>query len=330
MGKVRELAKLAAATQLLPAMEGGEELLVGGQAVIEGVMMRSPHAYCIAVRKPDGSIATHRETIHRPSERHKIFRYPVLRGLGTLGQALTLGVKSLKFSADTALAEEQAGKAEDGKKAEISPWLMTANIVFSLGFFIVFYKFIPLVLTTALKERVPLVGNHFVFNFVDGIIRIVLFVAFLLVLSRWKDIHRVFEYHGAEHKTVFNFESGQAVNLENARRFITLHPRCGTSFMIVIMLISMAVYTLIPFDSFAARMITRIVSLPLIAGVSYELIRFAAKHQGTLWAALVAPGLWLQKITTQEPADDQLEIAIHALDQAMALEKQNGGELVIA
>src|SRR5258706_3867557 len=329
MGKLREWAKLAAATQLLPAMEGGEELLVGGQAVIEGIMMRSPHAYCIAIRKPGGGIATHRETIHRPSERHKIFKLPVFRGLGTLGQALTLGVKSLKFSADTALAEEQAGKPE-GQKQELSPWLMAFNIVLSLGFFIAFYKLLPLVLTTALKERVPIVANHFVFNFVDGVIRIVLFVAFLLVLSRWKDIHRVFEYHGAEHKTVFNFESGQEVNIENARRFITLHPRCGTSFMIVIMLISMVVYTLIPFDSFVARLVTRIVPLPVIAGLTYQLIRFAAKHQGTLWAAMVAPGLWLQKITTQEPADDQLEIAIHALDQAMALETKNGGELVIA
>ena len=324
------MARLAAATQLLPVMEGGEELLVGGQAVLEGVMMRSPHAYCIAIRKPDGGVATHQEVISRPSERHKIFKLPVFRGLGTLGQAMTLGIKSLKFSTDTLLAEEGLSPSAGSKPPVISPWLMTVNILFSLGFFIAFYKFLPLVLTNALKARLPLVGNHFVFNLVDGIIRILLFVAFLLVLSRWKDIHRMFEYHGAEHKTVFNFESRTPVNVENARTFITLHPRCGTSFMIVIMMLSIVFYTLIPYDGFVARLVTRIVLLPVIVGVSYELIRFAARHQGTLWAAMVAPGLWLQKITTQEPADDQLEIAIQALNQAMDLEGQNGGELVIS
>ncbi len=335
MGKLRYLARLAAATQLLPAMEGGEELLVGGQAVIEGVMMRSPHAYCISVRKPSGEITARRESIERPSERHKIFKWPVLRGLGTLGQALTLGVVSLKFSADTMLeaeAEKTNQPAPDAnrKKGEVSNWLMAGNIIFSVGFFFVFYKFLPLYLTTALQKQVAIVSNHYVFNLVDGVIRILLFLGFLTVISRWDDIHRIFEYHGAEHKTVFNFESGQDVNVNNARTFVTLHPRCGTSFMLVIMLISMAVYTLVPYDTFTARLVSRIVLLPVIAGVSYELIRFAARRQGTLWASLVAPGLWLQKITTQEPSDDQLEIAIHALDQAMELEKQRGGELVIA
>ncbi len=272
----------------------------------------------------------HREPIQRPSERNRIWGWPVLRGLGTLGQALTLGVKSLKFSADTALDAEAKGEARPTKPPAVSNWMMALNIVFSLGFFIAFYKFLPLVITTALKNQIPAVQNHFLFNLVDGIIRILLFLGFLAVISRWKDIHRVFEYHGAEHKTVFNFESGQEVNVENARRFITLHPRCGTSFLLVIMLISIVVYALVPFDSFAARMASRVVLLPVIAGVSYELIRFAARKQGTLWASMVAPGLWLQKITTQEPSDDQLEIAIHALDQAMDLEKQRGGELVIA
>ena len=336
MRKLRQLAKLAAATQLLPAMEGGEELLVGGQAVIEGVMMRSPHAYCIAVRKPSGEIATHREAIQRPSERHRIFRWPVFRGLGTLGQALKLGVISLKFSTDKALEAEAEAQTQSQsptpkpRPPAVSNWLMAANIIFSLGFFIFFYKFLPLFLTTALKKYIPAVANHFVFNAVDGVIRILLFLGFLFLISRWRDIHRVFEYHGAEHKTVFNFESGKPVTVENAREFLTLHPRCGTSFMLVIMIISMVVYTLVPFDGFGARMLTRIVLLPVIAGVSYELIRFAARKQGTLWASLVAPGLWLQKITTQEPSDDQLEIAIHALDRAMDLEKQQNGELVIA
>jgi len=333
MSKLRILSRLAVATQLLPVMEGGEELLVGGQAVVEGIMMRSPHSYCISIRKRSGEVVMQRQTLQRPSERHKFFKWPVLRGLGTLGQALTLGVKSLKFSTDVMIADEEEVQGKPvltNGKGEVSPWVMTANIIFSLAFFIGFYKFLPLLLTTFLKTRYPVVANHFVFNAVDGLIRIVLFLGFLYALSLWKDIARIFEYHGAEHKTVFNFESGKDVNVENARTFITLHPRCGTSFMLVIMLISMVVYTVVPFDTFWARLVTRIVMLPVIVGLSYELIRFAAKRQGTLWSALVAPGLWLQKITTNEPSDDQLEIAIHALDKAMELEKQQGGELVIA
>ncbi len=334
MSKLRILTRLAVATQLLPAMEGGEELLVGGQAVIEGIMMRAPHSYCISVRKPSGEVVMQRETLQRPSERHAYFKWPVLRGLGTLGQALTLGVKSLKFSTDTMIeAEEEASGQtvlKKDEKGKVPGWVMTANLIFSFVFFIGFYKFLPLLLTTFLQRRFPLVANHFAFNAVDGVIRILLFLGFLYLLSQWKDIARIFEYHGAEHKTVFNFESGKDVNVDNARTFVTLHPRCGTSFMLVIMLISIVVYTVIPFDGFLARFLTRILCLPLIVGLSYELIRFAAKRQGTLWASLVAPGLWLQKITTKEPSDDQLEIAIHALDQAMDLEKQQGGELVIA
>src|ERR1035438_1479715 len=194
MLKLKILGRLAAATQLLPIMEGGEELLVGGQAVIEGIMMRSPHSYCISVRKPDGEIAMRRQTIKRPSEKHKFFKWPLLRGLGTLGQALTLGVISLKFSTDTILqaemekeakAKEAAGSspaAEDApakSSGEIPGWLMAANILLSVGFFIGFYKFLPLLLATALQKYFPLVRNHYVFNLTDGVIRITLFLAFL-------------------------------------------------------------------------------------------------------------------------------------------------------
>jgi uncharacterized protein YqhQ len=158
----------------------------------------------------------------------------------------------------------------------------------------------------------------------------VIFVAFLWGISRWADIRRVFEYHGAEHKVVFNFESGQPVNVENAQRFVTFHPRCGTSFLLVVMMVSIAVYAVIPADAFWAKMLVRVLALPLIAGLSYELIRFAAKHRGGMLAMLTAPGLWLQRITTQPPSNDQTEVAIRALDGAMELEKEQGGELVIA
>jgi uncharacterized protein YqhQ len=333
--RLKHQLRLTANALLLPALQAEEEVLVGGQAVIEGVMMRSPHAYCVAVRKPAGEMAVHTGELVRPSERRKIWKYPVLRGLATLGQALKLGITALKFSANCALEEEAKGK-EEGKpekkprKAEISSWVMAVNLLFSLGFFIFLYKFVPLLLATELKQRFAVVGNHFVFNAVDGVIRLLLFLGFLLLVSSFKDIKRVFEYHGAEHKVVYNFESRQPLSVANARGFSTLHPRCGTSFLLVVMIISMAVYTLAPAQSFLMRFVVRIAFLPVIAGVSFELIRFAAKRQGSLWAMMVRPGLWLQKITTRTPADDQLEVAIHALNGAMALELQRGGDLVIA
>jgi uncharacterized protein YqhQ len=316
----------------MPALESGEELLVGGQAVIEGVMMRAPHAYCVAVRKPSGEVVTETGGLLRPSEKRRIWKYPLLRGLGALGQALALGIRALKFSANMAMEEGDAAQPKDkpGKKTEISPWLMAANLVFSVGFFLFLYKFVPLFLATQLKKVLPVVANHFVFNFVDGVIRLLLFLGFLLLVSSWSEIQRVFDYHGAEHKVVFNFESRRPVTVENARTFTTLHPRCGTSFLVLVMLISMAVYTLVPVQSFGMRLLVRIALLPLIAGASFELIRFAARRQGTLWAAMVKPGLWLQKITTRPPSDDQLEVSIRALNEAMALEQARGGELVIA
>jgi uncharacterized protein YqhQ len=337
MKRFKHDVRLLADLQLLPALEGGEELLVGGQAVIEGVMMRSPHAYCVAVRKPSGGIVTKTGELMRPSERRGFWKYPLLRGLGTLGQALALGIRALRFSADVALEEENAARQpeapESGQpesKTEVSSWILAANLVVSVGFFLFLYKFLPLFLATWLKHYFPAIENHFVFNFVDGVIRLLLFLGFLLAVSRWKEIKRVFEYHGAEHKVVFNFESRRPLTVENARTFTTLHPRCGTSFLLVVMLISMAVYTLVPVHSFAMRFVVRIALLPLIAGASFELIRYAARRQGSLWASMVRPGLWLQKITTRPPSDDQLEVSIRALKEAMRLEEARGGEMVIA
>lgn len=326
--------RLAAHIQMLPVLESGEETLVGGQAVMEGVMMRAPHSYCTAVRKPDGSIVTEEAPLPKVGDRHKIFKLPVFRGVGTLGQAMWLGIKALRFSANVAMEAEaeKQGKAPDanGKSAEIPGWLMAANVAFSVGFFILLYKFVPLLLTTRLEQSFPAISNRIAFNLVDGVIRIVIFLGFLWMMSLWKDIRRVFEYHGAEHRVVFNFESGLPVTVENAQKFVTWHPRCGTSFLLVVMMVSIAVYALIPVDGFWAKMLVRILALPLIAGLSYEMIRFAARRRGSLLATLTAPGLWLQRITTQPPAADQVAVAIHALNGAMALEEKQGGELVIA
>ena len=327
--------------QLLPALEeGGQETLVGGQAVLEGGMMRSPHAWAIACRKPSGEISVHSEPLERLSEKHKWMGWPVVRGVVTLGHAMSLGFRALKFSANTALEEllpektEEATTAgtatEQGKKLEISGWIAAVNVIISLGFFIFMYKFLPLVAATELKKVNPIFGEQIIFNLVDGIIRIGLFLLFIWGVSLFKDIRRVYEYHGAEHKTVYAFENGDQLEIPAVQKYTTYHPRCGTSFLMTVMIISILVYTLVPVTTFWARFGVRIALLPVIAGISYEIIRFAAKHRGSLFALMTAPGLWLQRVTTQPPADNQAECAIVALNQAMELEKQNGGELIIA
>ncbi len=328
MGFLRQFGRLIAATQLLPALESGEETLVGGQAVLEGVMMRAPHAWGIAVRKASGEIAAHSEPIDRPSERRHWLGWPFIRGLATLGQAMMLGFRALKYSANVAL--DQIPREENEKKVQISGWVAAVNIALSVGFFIFFYKFVPLVAATELKKVSPAFGSQVVFNLVDGIIRIALFLLFIWGISRWKDIHRVYEYHGAEHKTVFAFESGDPLVPAAVQKYSTYHPRCGTSFLMTVMLISILFYTAVPVTTFWARFAIRLALLPLIVAVSYEIIRFAAKHRSSLFAMMTAPGLWLQRITTQPPADEQVECAIRALDEAMALEQRRGGELVIA
>ena len=338
MQRWRQILRFLAAVQLLPALESGEETLVGGQAVLEGVMMRSPHAWGIAVRKPSGEIVTHSEPLERPSEQHKWMGWPVVRGVMTLGHAMTLGFRALKFSANAAL-EELSGSDSDQndtaskvpvKKFEITGWMAALNMAFSIAFFIFMYKNLPLLAATELKRVNPVFGQQFVFNLVDGLIRITMFLLFVWGISLWKDIRRVYEYHGAEHKTVFAFENGDPLNTGNVQKYSTYHPRCGTSFLMTVMIISMLVYMAIPVHTFWSRFGIRIALLPLIAGVSYEIIRFAAKHRGSLFALMTAPGLWLQRITTQPPDDREVECAIVALDEAMKLEKTHGGELVIA
>jgi len=332
MDHLRKMWRFLVALQLLPALESGEETLVGGQAVLEGVMMRSPHAWAIAVRKPSGEVATHSEPLERPSEKHKWMGWPVVRGVMTLGYAMTLGFRALRFSANVAL--DQIPADEQGKKVEISGWVATVNIVISLAFFIVMYKFLPLLAATGMKRVNPVFANPIVFNVVDGVIRIALFLLFIWGVSLMKDIRRVYQYHGAEHKTVFAFENGDPLSEQAVQKYSTFHPRCGTSFLMTVMIFSILVYivanAIFPVTTFWSRFATRIVLLPVIAGLSYEIIRFAAKHRGSLFALMTAPGLWLQRITTQPPSDDQVHCAIVALDQAMELEKKNGGELVIA
>ena len=332
MRVLRTILRFLAAIQLLPALEAGEETLVGGQAVLEGVMMRTPHAWGIACRKASGEMALHCEPLERPSEKHKWMAWPVVRGVMTLGYAMTLGFRALKFSANAALEslQPEAPANEPDKKFEISGWMATVHILFSVGFFIFMYKYLPLLATTELKKLNPALGGQIAFNLIDGLIRLALFLLFIWGVSLFADIRRVYQYHGAEHKTVFAFENGDPLQVTEVQKYSTYHPRCGTSFLMTVMIISILFYMLIPVTTFWARFAIRIALLPVIAGVSYEMIRFAARHRGSFFALMTAPGLWLQRVTTQPPSNDQAECAIVALEEAMALEKQRGGELVIA
>jgi uncharacterized protein YqhQ len=365
---LRNYLRFLVAVQLLPALESGEETLVGGQAVLEGVMMRSPHAWAIACRKPSGEVVTMSEPLERPSEKHKWMAWPIVRGVMTLGYAMNLGYRALRFSANVAIEDlmqegqeksdvataasavpparsaaessqtqkssassSSASSAQSREKAAtVSNWLAAGNLLLSLGFFIFMYKYVPLLAATELKKIDPALGGRIVFNLIDGGIRLGLFLLFIWGVSLWKDIRRVYEYHGAEHKTVFAFENGDPLNVAAVQKYSTYHPRCGTSFLMTVMLISIGFYMLVPFTTFWARFASRIALLPIIAGVSYEIIRFAAKHRGSLFALMTAPGLWLQRITTQPPSDEMAQCAITALDHAMSLEKERGGELVIA
>ena len=303
------------------AMVSGEEpTLVGGQAVMEGVMMRAPHSYAITVRKSNGEYVTDQQPVPRVSEKYPIFKYPILRGLGTLGQAMQLGFKALTFSTNVMMEEMDPEMKEKPAPA----WLSWIQMGMPFLFFIFMYKFVPLFIA----ER--LATDRLAINLWDGFIRLAIFLTFMFAISKVKDFKRMFEYHGAEHKVVFNFESGKPVNTENAQSFTTFHPRCGTSFLMVLMILSIAFYAFLPIDGFVPKLLARIVGLPFVIGISYELIRYAARKPGALLSLMTVPGLLLQRITTQPPDDAEVDVAIRSLNDAMELEAKQGGQLVIA
>ena len=328
MRVLRRFARMFADGTLWPALNSDGDPLIGGQAVMEGVMMRTPQSYCVAVRKPSGEITTKEESATRLSQRSRFWALPLVRGCGILGQSMTLGVKALNFSASQAVESEDGD--EGGEVDELPGWMLGLNIAISVGFFIVMYKLVPLLATNQLQEWLPALDNQVGFSFAEGGIRIAIFLSFLLALSRMKDIRRVFEYHGAEHKVVYNYESGQDLTIENAQRFTTLHPRCGTSFLMVVMLVAIAIYALVPFEGFVGPFLARIALLPLIAGISFEIIRYTAKRQRGVFMLMARPGLWLQRVTTKQPDDSQVEVAIHALKTAFEFERRAGGTPMVA
>jgi uncharacterized protein YqhQ len=279
---------------------------IGGQAVLEGVMMRGPRNWAVAVRKPDGSITQADRDIDPLAVRHWSLRLPIIRGVVALGESLTIGFRALTFSANAAVAVAEEGEDE---ALELGGWALFFAFAVAIGFVLIVFKVGPGVLADLLPIK-----SGFWFVLVEGVIRISLFVGYLALLSMLKPLKRVFEYHAAEHKAINAYEAGEDLTPETAQRYSLIHPRCGTSFLFWVVVISAFVYA--PFGRLPIQwiIVTRIAFLPLIAGVAYELIRFAGKHADSkvLMTAL-APGLWLQRLTTREPTLDQLEVSIRAL-----------------
>lgn len=385
------------------------DLIVGGQAVIEGVMMRTPNAYAVAVRKADGTIVNISARLPKWSDKYPLLKMPVLRGGAVLVQSMGLGIKALNYSANEAFAEAEKAEAKDvqialtpaviegeGDFAGITgamPGLFpvptqkrssdelkkggtaaaAGSIIFAIIFNILLFVAAPLLLTNALfiaagwapsptlaavsaaqgPTAGPTAGSNasspepapawyergwrairgylhpvrpsVLFNLIDGAIRMTFFLIMIFSFSLLKDIRRVFEYHGAEHKTVFTWEAGLPLTVDNARPQPRQHPRCGTSFLMVVMLVSIVLFSVIKFDSLLLNFSVRLALMPLVAGLSYEIIRLSArKESGWFFKLITRPGVWLQNITTQEPDDQQLEVAIEALKESLKLEPKTG------
>lgn len=382
------------------------DLIVGGQAVIEGVMMRTPNAYAIAVRKADGSIVNTAAPLPKWSDKYPLLKLPVLRGGAVLIQSMGLGIKALNYSANVAFAEADEAEAKEVKVA-LSPAVIegegdfagltgavpglfpvpterkpkdelkkgttaaaAGSIVFALIFNVLLFVAAPLLLTNALfiaagwasappaaavstaapgsasadvADPVPAepawhtrawtsvrtylhpVRPSVAFNLIDGLIRMTFFLIMIISFSLLKDIRRVFQYHGAEHKTVFTWESGLPLTVDNARPQPRQHPRCGTSFLMVVMLVAIVLFSVIKFDSLLLNFLIRLALMPIVAGLSYEIIRLSAKKESSwFFRFMTRPGVWLQNITTQEPDDQQLEVAIEALKESLKLEPRTG------
>jgi uncharacterized protein YqhQ len=304
-----------------------ESLAVGGQAVLEGVMMRGQNGIAVAVRKPNGDIALKNEPFQPITKRIKWLNVPILRGAILLVETMYIGVKALNFSGDIALEEEKQKAEAAGKKQSetLNSLWMALTIVFALAIGVAVFFYIPLVLTELLH-----LDSGILFNLVDGIIRLVFFLTYIYTISRWKEIRRVFEYHGAEHKSIHAFENQKELIPESARPFTTLHPRCGTSFLLIVMVVSILVFMFLGKPANVGQRLLRLAFVPVIGGISYELIKLSAKaYSNRFFRLFIIPGLWLQKITTVEPDDGQLEVAMVALKSAIGQDPKAGPSQVI-
>lgn len=315
-------------TSSMPAGTAGDrnvDMLIGGQAIIEGVMMRGLSGYSMAVRQPNGGIAIRKDRLTAVTKKYPFLRFPVLRGSVVLIQSLILGIRALNYSASV------ASEGEDGSP-EMSNWAIVTSMLFAFVMGVGLFVFAPLLLTNLLRHYVMPTMNNITYNLIDGLIRAIFFFVYITSISFMAEIKRLFQYHGAEHKTVFTFEANEELTVENAAKKSTLHPRCGTSFLMFVMAISIILFALVPSTApFFMKFGARIVLMPLVAGISYEIIRFSAKHlTNPVCRVLVRPGLWLQRITTKEPDDKQLEIAITALKEALVFDAVEPEQAAVA
>lgn len=373
-------------------MKPEKEIIVGGQAVIEGVMMRTPNSYAVAVRKQNGEMAVKAEPIPKLADKYPLLKIPVLRGSAILLHSMMLGIRALNFSASVAFdeAEKQEAETQAVRAAAASTVMATTShaldlpqssigtvaehqektvssaaantgtiagtIAVAILINILLFIVLPLLLTNALflffgwgnapqlnldstvtaglpwyksawiwiQAYLKPVRPSVAFNFVDGLIRMLFFVVMIYLYTLVKDIRRVFEYHGAEHKTVHAWEAGEDLTVANVRRHPRQHPRCGTSFLMLVMLVAIVLFSVVKFDSLILNLLVRILLMPLVAGISYELIRLAGRKEASaIFSFITRPGIWLQNLTTQEPSDDQLEVAIYALEESLKLEPKS-------
>jgi len=292
-------------------------MTVGGQAVLEGVMMRSPGNWAVAVRTPGGTIAQVTRPIDSAMARHRWLRLPIVRGVVALGESLAIGFRALAISANYAAQEEGEEGVEPDK--ELSRGALIFAFAIAIGFAVALFKVTPGLITEALPIKS---GGWFVI--VEGLIRVTIFVAYLSLISLLPDLRRVFQYHGAEHKAINAYEAGEELEPENVQRYSLIHPRCGTAFLLWVMVIAVFVFAFFGRPSWYWLIVERIALLPVIAGLAYELIRFAGKHQNRVVMTILAPGLWLQRLTTREPSLDQLEVSIRALREVLQREGTRG------
>lgn len=353
-----------------------DQIIVGGQAVIEGVMMRAPHSYAVAVRRPDGQIVSKSERLPVLSEKYPLLKLPILRGSAVLIQSMVLGIKALNFSANVVFHEAEkevvaevvevetaglsvgrmsarpmsvavASPAAPEKKSSAAAAGAVGSIIFALFFNVLLFIVLPLLLTNVLfvyfgggtidahsssgtwyadawawiRTALHPIRPSVAFNLVDGLIRMTFFLIMITSFSLLRDIRRVFEYHGAEHKVVYTWEADEDLTVANARTKQRQHPRCGTSFLMIVMLVSIVAFSVVKFDSLFLNFLVRLLLMPVVAGVSYEIIRASAKSRAQwFFSVITRPGLWLQNITTKEPDDSQLEVAIYALKESLKLE----------
>lgn len=284
----------------------------GGQALIEGVMMRGKRYQAMSARLEDGRIVSEVEEFTMLTDRHKFFGLPFIRGTFNMIDSLISGMKALTWSTNVSLAE-------DGEAEELTPMEIALTMLVSIGLGILLFFVLPVIIAHYFQ---PLIPGSFLQNVFEGVVRVAVFLLYLFLISRMKEIRRVFQYHGAEHKSIHCYEAGEALTPENAMKHTRLHPRCGTSFLFIVMIISIFVFALVGVDNFAWRMASRIVLLPVIAGVSYEVLRFCGKHMDKVWVRAIAwPGMQLQRLTTGEPDLEMLEVAIYSLQKVRAREE---------